>query len=492
MGLGDGRLLRALAPGKMFSVTTEAGVAVQADARRLIPSISRLLEMREVQALVATWGREAVVMAARQVAAQARLALEEGRPLPGDWAAAVEQALQEAFRPSLQPAINATGVIVHTNLGRAPLSAAALEAIVRLASGYCNLEYELDEGRRGSRYKHAARQLCALTGAQAALVVNNNAAAVLLVLAALAAGREVVISRGQLVEIGGGFRIPEVLAQSGARLVEVGTTNRTYVSDYVRAIGQETAMFLFVHRSNFALLGFVHEPSIVELAEAAHGAGLLLVVDLGSGCLLPTEQFVGAHEPTPQDCLAAGADIVTFSADKLFGGPQAGIILGKQELIQKLEGHPLLRALRVDKLTLAALEATARLYRQGRALQEIPVWRMMAAPAEELRARAERWCQELGLGEVRRAESTIGGGSLPGQVLPTYVLAIPHEQPQLLAAALRRASPPIIARVAEGALLLDPRTVREEEEAPLLAALKAALHDSRLPLGRPDTSSEGR
>jgi L-seryl-tRNA(Ser) seleniumtransferase len=344
-----------------------------------------------------------------------------------------------------------------------------------VASGYCNLEYDLDKGGRGSRYVHAEAELCGLTGAEAAIVVNNNAAAVLLALTVLAQGREVIISRGQLVEIGGGFRVPEVMAQSGARLVEVGTTNRTYAADYASAIGAGTALLLLVHRSNFYLGGFVYEPTVAELAETAHQAGLPLYADLGSGALRDTAAFGLAHEPTAQETLRSGADVVSFSGDKLLGGPQAGIIVGRQDLIARMRQHPLMRALRVDKLTLAALEATLQHYHRGSEAESVPVWRMIAVPLAEVEDRARSWREALGTGQVRRSTSAVGGGSLPGQTLPTAVLALPSASPQALLAALRAGSPPVIARVEDEAVVLDPRTVMPQEDEALLVVVRGAL-----------------
>ena len=361
----------------------------QAEYRKL-PAVDALLRQPEVMLLAAAYGESHVADAIRSVLVEARQAIAAGEPapLPVTLPALIQAHLAAAELPSLRPVINATGVIVHTNLGRAPLSEAALAAVQAIASGYSNLEYELAQGTRGSRHDHARRLLCDLTGAEDALVVNNNAAAVYLVLAALCQGREVLISRGQLVEIGGGFRIPDVLRQSGARLVEVGTTNRTHLRDFVQAITAETAAIMRVHSSNFRQLGFVTMPALAELAALAGERGALLIDDLGSGTLLDTTHYGLAYEPTVQESVQSGADLITFSGDKLLGGPQAGIILGKQPIVEQLRRHPMARALRVDKMTLAALEATLRAYRRGRAAAEIPVWRMIAAGSNELRARS--------------------------------------------------------------------------------------------------------
>lgn len=414
-----------------------------------------------------------------------RSVLEEyrraGRPVPTvqEAAAAARQALEALMARRLVPVINATGVIVHTNLGRAPLSAEAVEAVREVAAGYCNLEYDLQLGSRGSRHSHVEELLCRLTGAEAALVVNNNAAAVLLVLGELARGREVIISRGQLVEIGGGFRVPEVMAQSGARLVEVGTTNRTYLHDYERAIGPDTAALMRVHSSNFRIIGFTHSVSTKELADLAHGRGLLLIDDLGSGALIASEQFGLEHEPTPQESLEAGADVVCFSGDKLLGGPQAGIIVGRREIIQRLSRAPLVRALRVDKMTLAALEATLRHYLRGEATVALPVWRAISEPADSVHSRAQRVANVIGSAGIKAAvvatEATVGGGSLPGEVLPSYGVAIDPAplSADNLAQRMRLALPPVVCRIVADKVILDMRTVTRDQEDPLIKVVVA-------------------
>ncbi|HEY7780538.1 MAG TPA: L-seryl-tRNA(Sec) selenium transferase [Ktedonobacterales bacterium] len=483
---------------------------------RGLPSVDEVLRQDELRALATDVAHATLVGAVREVVAAAR-AEAVTRAAPDDSAAAnatvagyrtpdagtlarrAAAALDLARRPELREVINATGVIVNTNLGRAPLSAAALEAMVRVSRGYSNLEYDLDAGERGSRQTHVRGLLRAVTGAEDALVVNNNAAAMLVVLSGLAAGREVVVSRGELVEIGGGFRVPDVMRQGGARLVEVGTTNRTRVEDYAAAIGQETGALLAVHPSNFRIFGFTEAPSRAALAELAHAHGLPLVEDLGSGCLLATERYGLAHEPTPMESLGAGADVVCFSGDKLLGGPQAGIIVGRGAALRTLARHPLMRAVRIDKLTLAALEATLRAYRDGTAEREIPIWRMLATSVGDVRARAERWVTRLAertSGIARLAvvdgESTIGGGSLPGEMLPTALCAVELDSAALgagtdakegpdvaarLAARLRRGSPPVVARVLRGRVLLDPRTVLPERDEQLVEAVAAALAD---------------
>ncbi len=446
---------------------------------RQLPSVDRLLQSPDIVRLVEVHGRGVVTEALRASLDEARTAIRAGAPPPDSEAllAAAARHIHAITAPSLVTAINATGVIIHTNLGRAPLSADARRAMLDVALGYSNLEYDLVAGARGSRYVHAARLLAELTDAEAALVVNNNAAAVTLALAALCAGQEVLISRSELVEIGGGFRIPDVLRQSGARLVEVGTTNRTYVRDYAAALTEHTAAILCVHSSNFKIVGFTHHPTRAELAELAHAHGRLLIDDVGSGALLDTTAYGLAPEPTPQASLAAGADLVTFSGDKLLGGPQAGVIVGRQTLIDRLRAFPLTRALRVDKLTLAALHATLLHYRRGD-VTRIPIWAMIAATPDDLGARAQAWADALtarGLNAaVVAAQSTVGGGSLPGESLPTRTLALAVPSPDDMAARLRRGTPPVVARIEADRLLFDPRTVLPEQDDALLAAITAA------------------
>ena len=371
--------------------------------------------------------------------------------------------------------INASGVIIHTNLGRAPLSAAALQAAQDAGAGYSTLEFDLQKGRRGSRLVHAEALLQRITGAQAAMVVNNNAAAVLLVLTGLARRRAVVIARSQLVEIGGGFRVPDVMKQSGARLLEVGTTNRVHLADYEQALDENPALILHAHRSNFLMLGFTSEPQLSELASVARQAGIPLVDDLGSGALLDTARFGLGHEPMVQESLADGADLVCFSGDKLLGGPQAGIIVGNAELVSRLKKHPLARALRADKLCLAALSATLLHYLKGEAEECIPVWRMIAASQDGIKERARSWAGALGQGEVIPGQSTVGGGSLPGESLPTSLLALKVRNPDRLLETLRRSQPAVVARVWEDRVVLDPRTVLPSQDKNLLSVLAASL-----------------
>jgi len=444
---------------------------------RQLPSVDQLLQIPRTSAWITRYGRALVVDSLRQALDQARHEVRTGAPVP-DQDALLENAaslLAAWTRPSLEPVINASGVILQTNLGRAPLSAAALLAIQQVAAGYSNLEYDLDRGRRGSRMVHAEDLLRRLTGAEGAMVVNNNAAAVLLALTALARRRAVVIARTQLVEIGGGFRVPDVMKQSGARLLEIGATNRVHLSDYESALEENPALILRAHRSNFRMIGFTSEPELTEIAGLAQRAGLPLVDDLGSGTLIDTARYGLAHEPTVQESLAAGADLVTFSGDKLLGGPQAGIIAGRADLVARLKKHPLARAIRADKLCLAALSATLQHYLKGEVETHIPIWRMIAASPEQIQTRAQAWARAINQGQVVPGQSTVGGGSLPGETLPTFLLAISSRSPDRLLARLRRASPPIIARVQEDQVVLDPRSVLAEQEAALLAELQKAL-----------------
>jgi L-seryl-tRNA(Ser) seleniumtransferase len=389
--------------------------------------------------------------------------------------AGVEGRLQAWTTPTLLAVINASGVVLHTNLGRAPLSKAALQAAQAVSAGYSNLEYDLDKGQRGSRLVHAETLLQRLCGVEAALVVNNNAAAVLLALSALARRRAVVIARSQLVEIGGGFRVPDVMKQSGARLLEVGATNRVHLDDYAAALEEKPALFLRAHRSNFRISGFTSEPELIEIAALAHEAGISLVDDLGSGALLDTARFGLAHEPMVQESLAAGADLVCFSGDKLLGGPQAGIIVGQASLVDSLKKHPLARAVRGDKLCLAALSATLLHYIKDEAESEIPIWRMIAAPLDDLERRAHFWATSLGQGQVIPGESTVGGGSLPDETLPTWLLAVDLASPNRVLKRLRQARLPVIARTQDERLVLDPRTVLPEQEMMMLDTLQEVL-----------------
>lgn len=445
---------------------------------RDLPSVDRLVDETSARATLAGVPRDVVVQAARETLATTRTALRNGEPLAGaaDLPALVAKRAFETLQPVLRPVINATGVIVHTNLGRAPLSQSALEAAQSASLGYSNLEYDLALGERGSRHELVTGLIRRLTGAADALVVNNNAAAVLLALSALAAGREAIIARGQLVEIGGGFRIPDVMRQSGATLVEVGSTNRTYVDDYLAAVTERSALFLHVHASNFLQVGFTHTPNLAELVQAAAERGLPVIEDLGSGALVDTSRYGLAREPTVRESIQAGVGLVAFSGDKLLGGPQAGILAGRADLVRILRRHPLTRAVRPDKLTLAALGATLLHYLRHEEETQVPVIRMLATPIEHLRARAERLAAAIGtMAAATPSLATVGGGALPGQELASFAVALDVGSAQSLAAALRIGHTPVIARVERDLVLLDLRTVAPADDAALLASVRRAL-----------------
>jgi L-seryl-tRNA(Ser) seleniumtransferase len=456
-----------------------------------IPSIEKVLQRPSAQALARTYGRPAVVAAAREAAGDLRASWSAGHAVARSQEEALQHLetalvahLEAALRGSLAPVINATGVVVHTNLGRAPLAAEAVERIAALGTGYTNLEYGLEAGARGRRDVHAEHLLRRLTGAEAAVVVNNNAAATLLVLAALASGREVVISRGELVEIGGGFRVPDVMAQSGAILREVGTTNRTRVADYVAATGPATALWLRVHPSNFRIEGFTERPALRDLASAAQQCGVTVVEDLGSGNMLDAVSGAGAlaavgDEPTVRGTLQEGAALTFFSGDKILGGPQAGIIVGRADLIDRVRRHPLMRAMRAGKLTYAALEATLLEYLRDRAHRTVPVVRMLALQAHDIEERASRIVAEARSGVLRLdivdGFSAVGGGSAPGAALPTRLIALSSDtlDAETIEAALRAFDPPIISRILDDRVVLDLRTVREEEDRVVAGAIVA-------------------
>lgn len=446
---------------------------------RQLPSVNALLEIAPDWA--ASEGNARATRALRDALSAARDAIRAGGdpPSPDDLISAAQRALA-AQRAAIGTVINATGVIIHTNLGRAPLSRSAQEAVLRVARDYSPLEFDLETGERGRRGGGVERALCELTGAESALVVNNCAAATNLMLAALARGQGVVIARGQLVEIGGGFRVPEILAHSGARLIEVGTTNRVRPADYVAAAADAGA-FLRVHASNFKMIGFVEEVPINGLVEIALGAAgraepPLVLDDLGSGALVDTSRFGLSKEPMAQDSVAAGADVVCFSGDKLLGGPQAGIMVGRRAAIERCRTHPLARAFRADKLTLAALDATLLHYARGEAEHDVPVLRMLAATPAEIETRARRVLATLPdalHAEIVDAHSTVGGGSLPGEMLPTRTIALSDAQPNRLAARLRAAPTPVVARVSADRVLLDLRTVLDDDA--LIGALRAVF-----------------
>ncbi|MFQ5689706.1 MAG: L-seryl-tRNA(Sec) selenium transferase [Gemmatimonadota bacterium] len=458
------------------------------DARRALPAIDRLLAHPVVRVWEARWGREAVRRSLRESleAERDRLAGAE----PGSTALGVDDILADALarlgrshRPSLRPVLNATGVVLHTNLGRAPLAQAAREAL-DVAGTYSNLEYELEAGGRGSRYDHCRSLLRELTGAEEALVVNNNAAAVALAINELALAREVVVSRGELVEIGGSFRIPAVVARSGGILREVGTTNRTRLSDYRAAIGPQTGVLLKVHPSNYRVEGFVSEASLEELVRLGREGGVPVVHDLGSGLLRPELLPGFPPEPAVGAAVAAGADLVTWSGDKLLGGPQAGILLGRREVIERLRSNPLLRAFRVDKMTLAALEATLSLYRRpDRAGVEVPVLRMLREDPASVEERARRVAAQCrppdGVTVVPgRTRALVGGGSFPGFLLESAGLAVRGIRPEVVEARCRGASPPLIGRVEAGVFWLDFRTLLPGQEEAVVRVLTQVLEAS--------------
>jgi L-seryl-tRNA(Ser) seleniumtransferase len=454
---------------------------------RVIPSIDELRRLPTIRALEAQFGGTATTDALRAAAASVRNSIAAGDQSVADEASAatrIEAAaavlLHDQFQPSLRPVINGTGVIVHTNLGRAPLAAAAVQAVAAVAGGYSNLEYDVARGARGRRDVHAEALICRLTGAEAAAVVNNNAAATLLILAALAKGREVIVSRGELVEIGGGFRVPDVMAQSGAILREVGTTNKTRAADYAAAIGESTALILRVHPSNFRIEGFTERPDASELVALGRRFNVTVVEDLGSGHLsADLDHALARHEPAVATSVAIGIDLCCFSGDKLLGGPQAGLIVGHRDLVERLRRHPLMRALRVDKMTYAALEATLAEYAAGRASRTIPVQQMLSVEAAEVRRRAETLADRIGAIPGWRARivpgvSAVGGGSAPGVDLATSLVAIEKEglAAEALERRLRELMPPIIARIEHDTVLLDPRTILADQDSdlPLLLA----------------------
>ena len=438
----------------------------------LLPAIDHLLGAPRTLKLIGFYGRPLTLEAARAVLDHIRSAyIDSKTPIPDqdEIIARIKRQLEAWIKPSLTSVINATGVILHTNLGRAPLSLATRAAISEAGEGYTNLEFNLDSGKRGKRAVHASHLLAQLLKVEAGYVVNNNAGAVLLTLSALAGGKKVVVSRSQLVEIGGGFRIPDVMRQSGAKLVEIGTTNRVHIYDYEEALEkEEVALVMVAHHSNFKLIGFHSEPDLAEIVQTAHQHSVPVVHDLGSGALLDTAQYGLTHEPMVQESIKAGCDLVCFSGDKLLGGPQAGIIVGKKELIKRIRVHPLARALRSDKLTLAGLSATLTHYLKDESEREVPIWMMIAKPVETIKSTAENWQQFLGTGDVIQGCSTVGGGSLPTEEMPTYLLALNPPKPDAFLQGLRNAHPPVIARIEEDRVLLDPRTVFPEQEASLL------------------------
>jgi L-seryl-tRNA(Ser) seleniumtransferase len=454
---------------------------------RDLPSIDILLQTETAAHLIARFGRPLTLDAFRFVLDEIRTRFKTSGivdlPATDLILAQAESKLTAWTQSTLIPVINASGVILHTNLGRAPLSDDTIRAMDAVSRGYSNLEFDLETGKRGSRLIHAESLLQKLTGAESALIVNNNASAILLILSALANKKRVVIARSQLVEIGGGFRIPDVMKQSGAKLVEVGTTNKAHVSDYQEALIESAGLVMRAHRSNFKLVGFTEEPELKDIVEIAHKFDVPVIDDLGSGALYDTAKYGLAHEPTIQESIQAGADIVCFSGDKLLGGPQAGIIIGKKVLIDKIKKHPLARAVRADKACLAGLSATLTHYLKDEAEREVPVLRMMSLTLKQVQGRAEAWMNELGQGlalsnvemEIESGLSTVGGGSLPDESIPTFLLALEVKSVEKFLKALRKNNPPIIARTEQDKILLDPRTVLPEQEGALLVGLKNLL-----------------
>lgn len=443
------------------------------ETMRGLPAVHRFLSDPQIAAYEALFGRAQVKDAIARVLDAARGATHEGAPAFETLRAAVLERLERAQLDTLVPVINGTGVLLHTNLGRAPLAAQALDAVRECGEGYSNLEYDAYDGRRGSRYDRAGALLRSVTGADDALVVNNCAAAVLLILDTFAKGREVIVSRDQLVEIGGGFRLPEVLERSGARLVEVGATNKVYLRDFERALTADTALILRSHTSNYRITGFTHEVQGAELSALGKRAGVPVVEDLGSGSLVDLAEYGLPHERTVQDALAEGTDLVAFSGDKLLGGPQAGIICGSKTLVARLRANPLLRALRVDKLTFAALVATLRLYAVPERRTAIPFYAMLAAAPEQLRERAERYRAVAGCEPVETT-AFVGGGALPEHGVPSIGIALPGNA-QDVAGALRRRAQPIVSRIENGTALIDLRSILPQQDPQVIAALQSIL-----------------
>ncbi len=449
---------------------------------RKLPSIEKILEAAAIKPEIDRYSRALVTRAAQTVLDEARRQIAEGAACPGEdeLLGHIRRFLTREWPGFLNPVINATGVIIHTNLGRAPLSQTALESLSTISGNFCNLEYDLLSGKRGARAREVEKLLCLLTGAESALITNNNAAAVLLALIVLARSREVIVSRGELVQIGGGFRVPEIMQQSGVHLVEVGTTNQTYINDYEQAIGGESALLLKVHQSNFLIKGFTHSVSILELKTLGKKHDLPVVYDLGSGAMLNTEEFMSAHEPTVREALADGSDVVCFSGDKLLGGPQAGIILGKKSYVDRLRQHPLMRVIRIDKMAAAALAATLKHYLQKEAVQKIPVWQMIAASPEEIETRAKavvKKLAEIGItASIIDGSSMVGGGSLPDQTIPTRLVAIKPPYPLVdFIYRLRLATPPLLGRIEDEQFLIDMRTVMPALDDILVKVIESVL-----------------
>jgi L-seryl-tRNA(Ser) seleniumtransferase len=443
-----------------------------------IPSVEKLLQTDRAIGLMSQFGRPLVLSEIRNELDVIRKEISKKHGIPDNdkILSSVNDRLDDIIASSIQPVINATGVILHTNLGRAPLSKSSVQAIENGLHGYSSLEYDLSGGERNQRSNHSEWLLQKLLGVESALIVNNNAAAVLLILGALAYKQRVIISRGQLVEIGGGFRVPDVMRQSGAKLVEIGTTNRVHISDFQSALNEPAGLVLHVHSSNFKVIGFTSEPNLEEIVKISHAAGVPVLDDLGSGALLDTSSFGLAHEPTVQESLTAGVDIVCFSGDKLLGGPQAGIIVGRKQFLDRIKKHPLTRAVRADKTLLLGLEATLLHYLKNEAVSQVPVWKMIAYPLDDLRKRVEYWKSRLNNGEIIKSQSTIGGGSLPEETLPTWVLALSVGKPDKFVSHLRSQTPAVIARILDEKVVFDARTIFPEQDEILVNLIQKTLN----------------
>ena len=446
---------------------------------REIPSVNQVLQQREVSGLISEYSHDLIVELVRDELAAARQSVASGGEPPSldSISNSVTKRADSRWKSWPETVINATGVVLHTNLGRAPLSDESIKAASVAASGYSNLEFDLASGKRGSRQAYISQLVCEATGAEAALVVNNNASAVMLGLAAVAAGKEVIVSRGEAVEIGGGFRIPDVLRQSGATLVEVGTTNRTYARDFENAITENTGAILSIHASNFRVMGFTHAPTTSELVEVGDRNGVPVLHDLGSGCLLDTRPYGLAWEPRPQESVRAGVALGFFSGDKLLGGPQAGIIVGRRDYVNVVASHPLARAVRIDKMSMAALSATMLHYIRDEPTQKVPIWRMISASLDELTARASEWRESAGAwAEVVESRAAIGGGSLPGETVESVALRLDCDalgkNAEDVLASLRQSPTPIVARIEDDDVLLDVRTVLPDQDASMVETLK--------------------
>jgi L-seryl-tRNA(Ser) seleniumtransferase len=442
-----------------------------------IPSVEKLLQTDEANFLISKYGRPMVLSEIRDELDEIRksISIKDKVPDTNNILTSIEKRLGCLGSSSTEPVINATGVILHTNLGRAPLSKSAVQTMVNGLTGYSSLEFDLKGGERSHRSIHTETLLQKLLGVEAALVVNNNAAAVLLILMALAGRKRVIIPRGQLVEIGGGFRVPDVMRQSGAKLVEIGTTNRVHLSDFESALSDPTGLVLHVHSSNFKVIGFTSEPTLADVVKVSHAVGVPVLDDLGSGALMDTSSFGLAHEPMVQESLEAGVDIVCFSGDKLLGGPQAGIIAGKKLFLDQIKRHPFARVVRADKTLLLGLEATLLHYLKDEAVNQIPVWKMIAVPLDELHKRVQYWGSKLEKTEILESQSTVGGGSLPEETLPTRVLAISVDKPDKLVAYLRSQKPSVVARIQDKKVILDPRTIFIEQDDILITIVQKSL-----------------